>query len=106
MNDNINTNFSVRISPDIPDPYAQMARGQKVSPHQRGRRETLFGADVHNFRRDVHDPKGLEKLFITKSLRTDHCLSVSGPSTKNKEQCILQIWLRYLPKARYLMLEK
>ena len=44
---------------DIPDPYARMPRGQKVSPHHRGRRKmhflvrtsTIFGADVH-------DPKG------------------------------------------------
>ena len=31
------------------DPYARMPRGQKVSPRHRGRRETHFAADVHDF---------------------------------------------------------
>ena len=55
---------------DIPDPYARMPRGQKVSPHHRGRRKmhslvrtsTIFGADVH-------DPKGCRKTLYKKSLR-------------------------------------
>ena len=63
----INTNFWSGFPADMPDPYAWMPWGQKVSPHHRGSRKahflvrtsTIFGADVH-------DPKVVEQLCTKK----------------------------------------
>ena len=55
----ININFWPGFPADIPDPCARMPRGQKVSPHHRGRRKTHFLVRTSTiFGADVHDPKG------------------------------------------------
>ena len=47
-----------------------MPRGQKVSPHHRGRRKTHFLVRTSTiFGADVHDPKGCWKTLYKKSLR-------------------------------------
>ena len=47
-----------------------MPRGQKVSPHHRGRRKTHFLVRTSTiFGADVHDPKGCRKTLYKKSLR-------------------------------------
>ena len=60
---NININFWCESLVDIPDPYARMPRGQKVSPHHRSRRKTHFLGT------DIHDPKGSRETLSRKSLR-------------------------------------
>ena len=52
---------------DIPDPYARMPWGLKVSPHRRSCRKTHFLVRTSTiFSVDVHDPKGFEKLCTKK----------------------------------------
>ena len=61
----ININFWSGFPADIPDPYAQMPRGRKVSPRHRGRRKTHFLVRTSTiFGADVHDPKGCRKVDI------------------------------------------
>ena len=62
-----NISFWSGFPADIPDPYAQMPRGQKVSPHHRGRRKTHFLVRTSTiFGADVHDPKGCRKTLCKK----------------------------------------
>ena len=62
---------------DIPDPYARMPRGQKVSPHHRGRRKTHFLVRTSTiFGTDVHDPEGPARhLDASRQKLTPHCLA-------------------------------
>ena len=63
----ININFLVGFPADIPDPYARMPMGSKsVSPPPRPQENTLFGADVHDFRRGRPWPEVLTKNFVQK----------------------------------------
>ena len=51
----------------IPDPYARMPSGHKVSPHHRGRRKRTFWRGRPRFRSGRPSPEGLSKHFVQKT---------------------------------------
>ena len=67
---------------DIPDPYAQMPRGQKVSPHHgdRGRRKAHFLMRTSTiFGEDIYDPKDCRKALYKKV-----CVELLAPKKMTK----------------------
>ena len=89
-----------------------MPRGQKVSPHHRGRRKTHFLVRTSTiFGADVHDPKGCWKTLYKKSLRWFFGPYLNVPSSSAAlKTCALsgpvladtaRLSRRHLPFARY-----
>ena len=63
----ININFSVRISRGHSRPLRPDEPGPKgCSPSPGLQKNTLFGADIHDFRRGRPRPKGFSKNFVQK----------------------------------------